>query len=113
ADVGVIDHALDVQHRPWGAVLIPGDGSCPWHRVPVHRTRKYDVLLARIKERITMGQTMFETDYIYEMDEKLNAAVLSFIQKEIQKSYNYFFLNQANEIRAYKNAVKEFCGFVL
>ncbi|MFO7842324.1 MAG: 3-hydroxyacyl-CoA dehydrogenase NAD-binding domain-containing protein [Bacteroidales bacterium] len=73
-------------------------------------TKKYDALLALINRRMAMEQPMLGSDSLHEVDEKLNVAVLEFLQKEIQKSYDYYFSTQPHDAGAYQDALREFCG---
>lgn len=74
---------------------------------------KYDDLLALLNEKIALDQPMLEIDSAYETDKKSNAAILAFLRKEIQETYNYYLLNQPINDNIYKNAIKEFCGLEL
>ena len=74
---------------------------------------KYDALLDRLNEKIALGQPMLETDSDYEVDKKSSAAILAFLRKEIQETYNQYLLNQPIHDDIYKNALKEFCGLEL
>lgn len=74
---------------------------------------EYDVLLVRIKEKITLEQPMLEINFIKEVDKKSEAAILTFLQKEIKVSFNQYFLNKLNQNGVYINAIKEFCGLEL
>src|SRR6056297_3890577 len=62
---------------------------------------KYDTLLARLNEKIALGQPMLEKDSTHE--EKRNTIILAFLQKEIQKTYNQYFFYWSKEADIYKN----------
>jgi len=74
---------------------------------------KYDALLVRLNEKIAMEQLMLEKDSAYDVDKKLSDAILAFLQKEVQETYNQYFFYWSKEADIYKNAIKEFCGLEL
>jgi len=73
----------------------------------------YDNLLARLNEKIALGQPMLEKDSTYEVDKKSNDAIVAFLRKEIRETYNQYLLNQPVDADIYKNALKEFCELEL
>ncbi|MFO7828068.1 MAG: 3-hydroxyacyl-CoA dehydrogenase family protein [Bacteroidales bacterium] len=73
--------------------------------------KKYDPLLNRLNNKITLGQPILDRDTINEVDEKRSSAILAFLQKEMKEIFNQYFLNRPKETSIYKNAIKEFCGF--
>jgi hypothetical protein len=56
---------------------------------------------------------MLEKDSAYDVDKKLSDAILAFLQKEVQETYNQYFFYWSKEADIYKNAIKEFCGLEL